>query len=90
MPQLTIQQDNILISIHNPKNKPKIGRTNSRTKGREEVTLKKVQRVKIWFGSKMDMAIHTGEEARVVEKARNRLSHWEVHTGKTNPHKIWF
>lgn len=42
------------LHTNNLENNPKTGRTNSATKGREEATSKKVGRVKMQSGSKMD------------------------------------
>ena len=67
-----IQLNNIRISINNPENDLKTGRTNSTTKGREEATLKKVERVKMWSGSERDHGQPWGDGAGGAEKGEKQ------------------
>lgn len=62
----------------------KSDRTNSITKGREEATLKKIGRMKMWFGNET-VAIHGGEGAEGGKKGKKSiiLLHWRGFMGKT-------
>ena len=59
---------NTHVSVNNPENDPKPGRTNSTTNSRKEPTSKKRKKAKRWPGSETTMAVHSGERANGVEK----------------------
>lgn len=58
-----IQVHNTPLSVSNLENDPKIRRTNSTTKGRQEAIMKKVGRVMTWSESETDHGVHGGEGA---------------------------
>lgn len=67
----------------------KTGRTNSTSKGKEEATLKKLERKETQFGRKEDHGCPwSGVSPGCRGRARNRLSDWRALTGKMNLHNI--
>ena len=70
-------RNNTQISVNNPENDLRTGRTTSTTKGREEVTLERVGRAEMQRGGKQTTAVcrERGLGGEAAGEKGNRLPH---------------